>query len=116
MSSYAVIHFETTGLSPDHGARPTEIAVVIISGGKITDRYQGLMNPGLPIPYEIQILTGIAKTMIRNAPSVESVMRKAWIHTSSLKSLKRVAKVFFKSLIALTSCPARTSSAPPVPS
>jgi len=77
MSCYAVIDFETTGLSPSYGARPTEIAVVIISGGKITDRYQSLMNPGLPIPFEIQVLTGITNAMVRNAPSVESVMRKA---------------------------------------
>jgi len=75
MSSYAVLDFETTGLSPSYGARPTEIAVVIVSGGKIIDRYQSLMNPGLP--YEIQTLTGISNAMVRGAPSVESVMRKA---------------------------------------
>lgn len=77
MSTHAVIDFETTGLSPDHGARPTEIAVVIITDGKITNRFQSLMNPGLPIPCEIQTLTGITNAMVRDAPRVESVMRKA---------------------------------------
>lgn len=54
MDSYAVIDFETTGLSPAHGARPTEIAVVLVRGGEIVDRYQSLMNPGVPITRDIQ--------------------------------------------------------------
>jgi len=77
LNTFAVIDFETTGLSPGHGARPTEIAVVLISGDKITDRYQSLMNPGVPIPYEIQTLTGITNAMVRSAPKVEVVMGEA---------------------------------------
>ena len=77
MNRYAVIDFETTGLSPDHGARPTEIAVVLVDDGKIGDRYQSLMNPGVPIPHEIQLLTGISNAMVRAAPSVGYVMGEA---------------------------------------
>lgn len=77
MNSYAVIDFETTGLSPAHGARPTEIAVVLVRGGEIVDRYQSLMNPGVPIPSEIQSFTGITNAMVRKAPSVAEVMGKA---------------------------------------
>ncbi|TVS09744.1 MAG: 3'-5' exonuclease [Wenzhouxiangella sp.] len=77
MNSYAVIDFETTGLSPAHGARPTEIAVVLVSGGEIVDRYQSLMNPGVPIPYDIQAFTGISNAMVRSAPSVAEVMAEA---------------------------------------
>lgn len=77
MSTHAVIDFETTGLSPAHGARPTEIAVVLVDGDQIVDRYQSLMNPGVPIPYEIQALTGITNDMVRNAPRGETVMREA---------------------------------------
>lgn len=36
----AVIDFETTGLSPAMGDRATEIAVVLIQGGVIVDRYR----------------------------------------------------------------------------
>lgn len=74
---YAVIDFETTGLSPAHGARPTEIAVVMVRGGEIVDRFQSLMNPGVPIPYDIQAFTGITDAMVRRAPSVRSVMAEA---------------------------------------
>ena len=77
MSSYAVIDFETTGLSPAHGARPTEIAVVLVRGDEIVDRFQSLMNPGVPIPHEIQAFTGITNAMVRRAPSVREVMTEA---------------------------------------
>ncbi len=77
MNSYAVIDFETTGLSPAHGARPTEIAVVLVSGNEIVDRYQSLMNPGVPIPPDIQAFTGISNAMVRKAPSISQVMSRA---------------------------------------
>ena len=78
MNRYAVIDFETTGLSPSYGARPTEIAVVILQDGQITQRYQSLMNPGVPIPYDIQALTGITNAMVKKAPKVETVMQEAF--------------------------------------
>ncbi|MFT5575523.1 MAG: DNA polymerase-3 subunit epsilon [Bermanella sp.] len=77
MTTYAVIDFETTGLSPAHGARPTEIAVVLVCGEKIVDRYQSLMNPGVSVPYEIQQITGITTEMVSKAPSIKSVMTEA---------------------------------------
>ncbi len=76
-NSYAVIDFETTGLSPAHGARPTEIAVVLVRGSEIVDRYQSLMNPGVPIPGDIQAFTGITNAMVRQAPAIREVMGKA---------------------------------------
>lgn len=77
MGTYAVIDFETTGLSPAHGARPTEIAVVMVRDHHIVDRYQSLMNPGVPIPYDIQRLTGITNAMVKNAPPIAVVMQEA---------------------------------------
>lgn len=77
MSTFAVLDFETTGLSPGLGARPTEIGVVLVEKGKIVDSYHSLMNANVPIPYEVQSITGITNEMIRNAPSVGSVMKVA---------------------------------------
>tara|TARA_B100000780_G_C21028071_1_gene412174 strand:+ start:284 stop:898 length:615 start_codon:yes stop_codon:yes gene_type:complete len=74
LTTYAVIDFETTGLSPAHGARPTEVGICLVEGGRIVDHYQSLMNPGVPIPYEIQGLTGITDAMVRAAPPVSTVM------------------------------------------
>ena len=77
MTTYAVIDFETTGASPGLNARPTEIAVVLVRDGQLVDRYQSLMNPGQPIPWQIQQLTGITDAMVRQAPPVETVMAEA---------------------------------------
>ena len=75
MEIVAVIDFETTGLSPGQGDRATEIAAVIVEGGRVVDRYQSLMNAGIRIPAYIEALTGISNAMIRTAPSAEDVMR-----------------------------------------
>lgn len=77
METVAVIDFETTGLSPDHGDRATEIAAVIVAGGRVVDRYQSLMNAGVRIPPFIEALTGISDAMIRRAPPATEVMRAA---------------------------------------
>ncbi len=45
----AVLDFETTGLSPTYGDRAIEIGAVLIEEGRITDRFQDLMNPGFRI-------------------------------------------------------------------
>lgn len=74
MEPLVVIDFETTGLSPDHGARATEIAAVLVRDGHIVDRYQSLMNAGQPIPAFIQGLTGITDSMVRKAPPAHQVM------------------------------------------
>jgi DNA polymerase-3 subunit epsilon len=77
MGSIAVIDFETTGISPAQGARATEVAVVLLEGGRIVDRYQSLMNAGAHIPAFITQLTGITKEMVAAAPSADAVMREA---------------------------------------
>jgi DNA polymerase III subunit epsilon len=74
MEPVVVIDFETTGLSPEHGARATEIAAVLVRNGQVVDRYQSLMNAGQRIPPFIQSLTGITNNMIRAAPPAAQVM------------------------------------------
>ncbi|MDO8932937.1 MAG: 3'-5' exonuclease [Rhodocyclaceae bacterium] len=76
MELVAVIDFETTGLSPDHGDRATEIAAVLVQDGKVVDRYQSLMNAGVRIPPFIAELTGITDAMVRQAPAAAAVMRE----------------------------------------
>ena len=69
-----VFDFETTGLSPDMGDRAIEIGAVLIENGKITDRFQQLMNPGVRIPLFIENLTGITNAMVKGARSNADVM------------------------------------------
>lgn len=76
METTAVIDFETTGISPEHGARATEIAAVLVRDGRIVERYQSLMNAGVWVPPFIEELTGISNDMVRAAPSAAVVMRE----------------------------------------
>ncbi len=77
MTTVAVIDFETTGLSPAMGDRATEIAIVMLEGDKVVDRYQSLMNAGVRISSFIEAYTGISNEMIAGAPPAAQVMSEA---------------------------------------
>ncbi len=64
------VDVETTGSSPAR-ERVTEIGVVTVDADGEDVRVQewsSLVNPGVPIPPEIQWLTGITNAMVRDAP------------------------------------------------
>ena len=71
MQTLAVIDFETTGSSPAQGGRATEIAAVLVQGGRIVGRFQSLMNSGAWVPPFIQQLTGISNEMLADAPPAD---------------------------------------------
>lgn len=77
MQAVAVIDFETTGLSPAMGDRATEVAIVVMEGGRVVDRFQSLMNAGVRISPFIESYTGISNEMIRAAPPAAQVMAEA---------------------------------------
>ena len=65
---FVAFDIETTGLS-DETDRITEIGAVVFSGGEPGERFQTFVDPGMPIPPEIQKLTGITDAMVAGAPS-----------------------------------------------
>ena len=71
--TYVVFDIETTGFSPVKN-RIIEIGAVKVSAGKIVDRYSSFVNPDVPIPYEIEKLTGINDNMVIDAPMIETVL------------------------------------------
>lgn len=77
MGAFAVIDFETTGMSPERGDRATEVAIVMVEGGRVVDRFQSLMNAGVRIPSFITQLTGISNAMVAAAPDAAEVMAEA---------------------------------------
>nr|WP_157396029.1 MULTISPECIES: 3'-5' exonuclease [Ramlibacter] len=77
VSLTAVIDFETTGLSPTQGDRATEVAIVLLEGDQVVDRFQSLMNAGVRIPAFIEAYTGITNAMVASAPPAEAVMADA---------------------------------------
>lgn len=73
----AILDFETTGMSPAHGARAAEVGIVLVEHGRIAGRFQSLMNAGQHMPAFITQLTGITTAMLQAAPPAEAVMREA---------------------------------------
>ena len=66
--SIAFIDLETTGTAAT-GDRITEIGIVRVEEGELAEEWSTLVNPGRPIPEEIQALTGITNSMVRGAPT-----------------------------------------------
>lgn len=71
--TYCVFDIETTGFSPAHN-KIIEIGAVIVQQGRVTDRYDEFVNPGIPIPYRIEKLTGINDTMVMKADGIDAVL------------------------------------------
>jgi len=69
-----MLDFETTGLSPDAGARITEVAALRIADGQIVERFVSLVNCGARVPPFITGLTGITQKMVDAAPCVSQVV------------------------------------------
>lgn len=72
---YAVIDLETTGASAK-SHKITEVAIILIDGDKIVERYSTLINPERPIPYAITKFTGISNAMVADAPKFYEVAKK----------------------------------------
>ncbi len=64
---YVAFDIETTGLS-DETDRITEIGAVAFRGGEPAEQFKTYVNPGRPIPADIQRLTGITDRDVSDAP------------------------------------------------
>lgn len=72
---WVFVDVETTGSSPAR-ERITEVGIVTVDcdgeAQRVTE-WSSLVNPGVPIPPEIQWLTGISNEMVREAPRFEEL-------------------------------------------
>ncbi len=72
-TTFVVVDLETTGGAPDGGGI-TEIGAVKVRGGEELGVLATLVNPGVPIPPFITVLTGITQAMLLPAPPIEQVL------------------------------------------
>ena len=72
-AEFVVFDIETTGFSPVNN-RIIEIGAVKVRKGSIVDRFSAFVNPQVPIPFEIEKLTGISDAMVIDAPLIEEVL------------------------------------------
>src|SRR5882672_12871728 len=63
----AIVDLETTGTRPA-ADRVTEIGVLEVERFEVVSQWSTLVNPGVPVPSEIQALTGITHQMLATAP------------------------------------------------
>jgi DNA polymerase-3 subunit epsilon len=71
-----VLDFETSGLSPGHGDRITEVAVVRIQDNRVVDRFDSLVNCGVRLTPYIIGYTGITQRMVDSAPPARAVIEQ----------------------------------------
>jgi DNA polymerase III subunit epsilon len=71
--TFCVVDVETTGGSPQACAI-TEIGAARYRGGERLGTFQTLVNPGMPVPPAITMVTGITEAMVLPAPRVDEVL------------------------------------------
>jgi ATP-dependent DNA helicase DinG len=70
--TYVALDLEFTGLDPQRD-EIIEIGMVRFRGDEVLETFSSLVNPGRPIPYKIQLLSGISPDEVRAAPSLQSL-------------------------------------------
>jgi DNA polymerase-3 subunit epsilon len=71
--TFVVVDLETTGASHRTEAI-TEIGALRLRGGELLGTFETLVNPGVPIPPMITVLTGISEAMVLPAPRIAEVL------------------------------------------
>ena len=71
--TFVVFDIETTGFSPKKN-KIIEIGAVKVTDGKITDRFSSFVNPDVPIPFDIEKLTGINDSMVLPYPKIDVIL------------------------------------------
>lgn len=72
-ATFTVLDLETTGLNPKTNGI-TEVAAIRFVNGEEQAKFVTLVNPGQPIPPELEEKTGITNAMVANAPPQAKVM------------------------------------------
>jgi DNA polymerase III epsilon subunit family exonuclease len=67
-----VFDTETTGFGRQ--ARIVEIAAVHVRDGRVIDRFETLVNPGVPIPWRASQIHGITDAMVRRARATREAL------------------------------------------
>ena len=71
--NYTALDLETTGLNPKYD-KIIEVGAVKVRNGKIIDRFQQLVRPGIALPEKITGLTGITQEELLEAKDSEMVI------------------------------------------
>jgi ATP-dependent DNA helicase DinG len=81
--TFVALDLETTGLNPDRDAI-IEIGAIKFRDGVAIEQFTTLINPGRPIPYEVQQLTGICDADVAGKPHFREIAGQAMRFIGSL--------------------------------
>jgi DNA polymerase-3 subunit epsilon len=70
---FVVVDLETTGGSAVYD-RVMEVAAIRFENGVVQDRFERLVEPGVPIPPFVTRITGINAALVRGKPSFDSLL------------------------------------------
>lgn len=73
LPDYVVFDLETTGISCTSDD-VVEISALRVRGGRITDRFSSLVNPGRPIPYSASQVNHITDEMVAGEPTMGEIL------------------------------------------
>ena len=111
VKDYTVFDLETTGFRPDYDSI-IEISAVKVVGGKVTDTFSSLVNPGRPIPYRATMVNGISNEMVEDEPALEvifpafiefigeDILVGHNIHSFDMKFIWRASEILFGQTIS----------------
>ncbi len=71
--TFVMLDLETTGTDPGRDSI-TEIGAAKYRGGECLGHFETLVNPGVPIPPYITVITGITQAMVLPAPRIEEIL------------------------------------------
>ena len=74
-AEFVVFDLETTGLSAAR-SRICEVGAVRVRALEVTESFQSLVNPGVPLPDPVARLTGLREQELRRAPPVSRVVAR----------------------------------------
>ena len=87
LGPFTVFDLETTGMSPTRD-RIVEIGAVRVEVDGTIRRFETLVNPSVPIPYQVMQVHGITKEMVKDAPKFTDA---AYAFLDFIKGSKLVA-------------------------
>lgn len=70
-----IVDTETTGMRPPY-ARLVDIGIIRVEDGEVVERFETLINPGIPIPYVVSRVHGIYDNHVARAPKFSAVSKK----------------------------------------
>ena len=74
LDKFIALDFETTGLQVDSD-RIIEVAAILFVDGLPHKKYTSLVNPGIPIPSFIELITGITNAMVKDSPKEKDMVK-----------------------------------------